>query len=462
MRGYSFGGKMWYSDPNKASTLDDPIPDGEKCPLNTSSNQRNCAVDTDGDGTPNILDLDFDGDGVANTIDLSPFRASATTFGENNPASFIVKGVQQNKPTTVEFQIRPTALTHLSYAFNVLDWPSDNQGQLQRDPKSAVKTFFDMCSLGPNPQNCRMSPDDNGNIRLVPMLEIRVPGSNSGLPSQHELNAFGGIAVRTLDSSGVQVAYLPLQVVNEPHTDARVAFYGKMLYRPGSTWGGAHQMRLVWLVSMLVDVCQEAKGAICTSYTTDGVDYHNQIQTVFTYYDDFKLTALNVREDNGTDVMVAYEDPAVDNDLNNDFALTALSNGLDVAFFTGRDCDSVINGSCISDGKPDLTVGGRGVGAPTIASRFDRVQNGGVPAVQRWSIPEHPARGKSYLRISRSSDRDAGANQYTIHPEPIHFALERRPHPLRPRSCMHARSASEPPTSRSKALVRRSSGAATR
>src|SRR3990172_2417607 len=381
VRGFSFGGKTWYTDPNKASTLDDTVPDGQRCPLNPSTNQRNCAVDTDGDGTPDVLDRDFDGDGVPNDVDLSPFRANATTFGEKNAFSLVINGLQQNKPTYVEFQIRPITSTHLTYAFNVLDWPSDKQGQVQRDPNSTVKTFFDVCVRDGSPQNCRMSPDDNGDIRLIPMLEIRVPGVNN-LPSQDELNTFGGISLRPLDS-GDRVAYVPLQVVNEPDSDARVAFYGKMLYRPGSTWGGAHQVRLVWLGRMLVGHSQELKGATCKSYVKDGVDYHNQIQTVFTYYDDFKLTALNVREDHGADFAIAYEDPSVDSDLNNDFALTALSNGLDVAFLTGRNCDSVINGSCVGDAKPDLTVSGRGVGAPTIAGRFDRLQNGGGSGGQR-------------------------------------------------------------------------------
>lgn len=394
--GFSFGGKTWYTDPNQISTLKDNVLDGLKCPLNTGTGQHDCAVDTDGDGTPDALDRDSDGDGVPNQIDLSPLRTSPATFGKDNPVSLVVNGLQPNKPTSVEFQIRPTTDAHLYQALNVLDWADgDHQGQIQRDDdyKDAngerIKTFFDACANGTGSATpCALSPDANGDIRLVPMLEIRVPAASTILPSQAELNALGGIVVQKPDSTGTRVVYVSLQMVNEPNTDARVAFYGKMLYRPGSTWGGAQQVRLVWLVSMLVDVCQEAKGAICTSYKdANGVDYHNQIQTVHTYYDDFKLTALNVREDSGSDVALAYEDPAVDSDLNDDFALTALAGGLDAVFLTGRDCDSLINGVCVSNGRTDITVSGRGVGAPRIVDRFDRLQNSGVSDILRWQIP---------------------------------------------------------------------------
>ena len=43
--------------------------------------------------------------------------------------------------------------------------------------------------------------------------------------------------------------------------------------------------------------------------------------------------------------------------------------------------------TCYGDGQPDLTVNGRGVNAPTIAGRLDRLQNAGVPSVQRWGLP---------------------------------------------------------------------------
>ena len=162
-----------------------------------------------------------------------------------------------------------------------------------------------------------------------------------------------------------------------------------MLYQPTTTTEDPDRVRLVWLVQMLVDQCQVFEGINCKSYIdpVTGADMHNQMQVVQTYYEDWTLTGLNVREDHGTDYAIVYEDPAVDSDHDADDALTALSHGLDTVFLSARDCETLVNEKCQGDGKPDLTVNGRGEGAPTIASRFDRLLNAGVPITQRWSIP---------------------------------------------------------------------------
>ena len=175
---------------------------------------------------------------------------------------------------------------------------------------------------------------------------------------------------------------MPLNLVLEPDTEDRVAFYGKMLYKPGTSWGAAQQVRLVWVVQMLVDVCAEYDGGLCVSYET-----HNEVQPVQSYYDDWKLTALNVREDRGTEFAIVYEDPTAPNLPDPDTVLIPLSVDLDAVFLAARDCDAVVDETCVSDGKPDLTVNGRALNAPTIAQRLDRLQNGGVSDDERWSLP---------------------------------------------------------------------------
>jgi hypothetical protein len=84
-----------------------------------------------------------------------------------------------------------------------------------------------------------MSPDANGDIRLVPLLEIRAAGPNSHFAPAHEPAAFGGISVRPLENSGGRVAYVPLQMVTEPN------------YSPGS---GQHQRRVLRQRRLLLDV----------------------------------------------------------------------------------------------------------------------------------------------------------------------------------------------------------------
>ncbi len=385
--GFTFGGQRWYGDPQKASTLDDTVLDGQKCLTFPT------CPDSDGDGTPNIADRDIDNDGVPNNTDLSPFKAGSQTFGRGTPMNLTINGLTPNAPTYVEFQLRPTNPDRLWYAFNVLNWPAgDHRGQVLRDVRGVndAQTFFDVCvqnavAQGNDPNTvCSMSPDDNGDIKFVPMLEIQTAYYNNNLPSDADLQQFGGISVRRLSASSYspKAVYVPLNLVVEPNTEDRVAFYGKMLYKPGTNWGTAQQVRLVWVVQMLVDVCAEYDGGLCVSYDT-----HNAIQPVHTYYDDWKLTALNVREDRGTDFAVVYEDPTAPNLPAPDTVLVPLSVDLDGVFLAARDCDTFVNGTCYGDGLPDLTVTGRGVNAPTIAQRLDRLQNGGVSATARWGLP---------------------------------------------------------------------------
>ena len=145
--------------------------DGQKC-LSFPA-----CPDSDGDGTPDIADRDIDGDGVPNNVDLSPFKAGSATFSRSTPLALTINGLAANTPTYVEFQVRPTNQDRLWYAFNVLDWPSgDAKGQIQRAERGVndPQTYFDVCvqaavANGKDPNTvCTMSPDDNGDIKLMP------------------------------------------------------------------------------------------------------------------------------------------------------------------------------------------------------------------------------------------------------------------------------------------------------
>ena len=119
---------------------------------------------------------------------------------------------------------------------------------------------------------------------------------------------------------------------------SRVAFYGKMLYWPWMSWGNAHQVRLVWLVQGLVDVCKEDgyENGVCVDY-----EKKNDQQLLHTYFDDWTLTGLNVREDHGVETAFVYEDPAVDDDLETDDMLYALAHSLEYTFLAARDSDGI-------------------------------------------------------------------------------------------------------------------------
>ncbi len=79
----------------------------------------------------------------------------------------------------VEFQLRPENADHLWYSQNVLDWPEgDLQGNIQ---DADGKTFYDVDSTTPP------SPNANGDVRMVPMLEIRFANAAGNLPPAADL-----------------------------------------------------------------------------------------------------------------------------------------------------------------------------------------------------------------------------------------------------------------------------------
>jgi len=155
--GFFINDRWWYGDPLLSDTNNDGLPDGLEWNL-----------DTDSDSTPDLYDDDNDGDGVPDAYDLSPFERRTAVFARSQPLEFSVNGFTPDRYLSVEYQLRPTNPNHLWYALTTRDWPRDEEGQMQdRDGK----TFLDV-----NPDS--MHPQDAyGDVRLVPMLEIEIPGT---------------------------------------------------------------------------------------------------------------------------------------------------------------------------------------------------------------------------------------------------------------------------------------------
>ena len=186
-------------------------------------------------------------------------------------------------------------------------------------------------------------------------------------------------------TTGTLAAYVPLQLVADSTGDNAVAFYGRMFYQAANTWGAAHDVRLVWMVQMLNDVCARYEDNICAEYGD-----LNQLQVIQTYPDDWFLSGLHVTEEHQADIALIYEDPTVTPGVAGAPAdydmpyyadtLYGLLNGLDQSFLAGR-CDKTnADGTCAADGQRDMTV-------ETIASRFNHATNGGVSATDRWNLP---------------------------------------------------------------------------
>src|SRR5262249_22975548 len=161
-------------------------------------------------------------------------------------------------------------------AFNVLDWPDkDSAGQVQ---DIDGKTFADLAGG----QGRTPAINDNfGDMKLIPMLEIRIPGPVTNLPPQSDLTPYN-ISVQNFNADGsVKLVYVPLNLVTDAQSGQRVAFNGRMRYLPSGNWPAPQQIRLVWVVQALVDLpCDKrAPNAAQQGCAADGY-LHNIPQVV--------------------------------------------------------------------------------------------------------------------------------------------------------------------------------------
>ncbi len=388
--------------PPTQNSNNDGLNDGAECAEKAVdedelSPEDNACEDSDGDNTPDIFDHDNDDDLVPDRVDISPFtvvfQEDGSPFDSQNPLQIQVDALQSDLPVFLDIQLRPQDEDHIWYALNVLDWPSgDEDGQIMRQAGNH-STFEDVDDPADNASN--------GDMRLIPMLEIQIPykdGHYANLPVlenapartpdldldewlDREALSDYGISVRLMNDDGDLVAYAPLNLVEDETGGDRVAFGGRMFYWPtntgedGSTdWGNTQQARVVWLVQMLADyVCtadQDEDGEC-----TEGEWVTDNPQIVRGYDEDWYLTGLSVREDHGLELAIAYEDPAEepsDEDRQYDDWLWALAHGLDQTFLSGRDEDG--------DGERDITI-------DEIYARFDNRANGSTSDEERWGIP---------------------------------------------------------------------------
>ncbi len=432
--GFDLGGRRWYLDPLSPDGDRDGLSDGVECPdlsLNSAANQGITAKalfdalkganppkcrDTDKDGVPDVWDEDSDNDGVPDAQDLGP----TTVIGEPNPTGAVrgfanqtfdlkLENQTANKPILVEFQLRPVMTTHLWYSLNVLDWPGgDRDGQVQR--------VFDT-KFGAS------GKDANGDMRLIPMLEIEIPPDASagrydgnlpikpgytaaitaGTPitawlDTNQTNAFG-MVVRKKDNSGTLLVYVPANVVRDRfgagnrNNSRPVAFSATMFYKPSSgSFGATHKVRLAWLVQALTDYCDTSSAPADAKYDDwcrGTAHWVSATSIIHTYYDDWYLTGLSVRQDYGMAVGVVFEDPATaraqsgfNKDTYYEDKLWLLAKNLDKSFMSAR---------TNSAGALDMSI-------DTIKQRFDKDSNGSIPSGddRLWGLPKDAFRVKSF------------------------------------------------------------------
>lgn len=529
VQGFYYNNQRLYLDPGNPDTNGDGQADGVEClelqSLAATSPVPTVTCDTDADGAVNLLDDDDDGDGVPDSVDLSPSYslnrlqhryAGGNGFNGDNPLSLDLQGLQNGYPVVVDFQLRPVTPTHLSFAFNVLDWPTDAGGQVQH-----VKGTTFANTDNPDLLNTQDPRAANGDMRVNPLLEIEISGTQAPLPlttpaitvttgggitatvafrqqssdvvvdftlppgtysadlftgacpetlggtarwtvsdgdqktmtatqlaniadgtrrlglydGSGQFQSCGllgnvingpytdkmidagalepyGVSVREKNAAGTLLAYVPLNIVPDEGGSGRVAFTARVPYRPNSnaTWASPQKVRMLWAIQVLTDECDAAGFEPAGTAITDTVEYASQLNTwcldpahrtpdelqvVQTYYDDWYLTGLDVREDRQVDVAIAWQQPVAGEDNNAQDKLWQLARGLQSVFVPGRDCEDDIadNGIdydpvtqlCRDDGKRDLVVAARDNGNTTIEGRFGAGSSATI--TQTWGIP---------------------------------------------------------------------------
>ncbi len=404
-------GQRWYLDPLAADSNDDGRVDTMECPdlidLDHEGNPvtpaGSACANLDGDAVPDAFDFDDDDDGVPDRVDSAPaFTGAGQT---RSHLELDLEGLAADQPLLVDLEIVPADRDHLWLIDNVVDWPTgDTRGHIQRITDT---TFADLITGTAGPSA------DEGDVLVSPRLEIVIPS-----PASNTANPSGGLPVDpsfggsiatssldqwldtdSLDDYGVQATqledgtiqvYAPLVAIEDEVGDAKVAFGGRIPYFPSvDDWGEAHEIRLAWIITALVDGCDteglEESGLDYEAYCAQPENLITDTQVVQQYHEDFQLSGLTVREERGADAALVGQ-ATVDGDL--DEYIWQLALGLQTSFLAGAQID---------DDADDL--GDRRFAIDEI-ERFDSASTLADGAAERWGIP------KSALTVATFSAAD--------------------------------------------------------
>lgn len=170
------GDKDWYLNPEERDTDLDGQIDSAECPERVGGNSAGICRDTDGDLIPDVFDTDDDNDGVPTVNDESSYVVSDLVYSEQNPLKLSISNLD-SQPVFINYQIIPTNPKHLTFALNVLDWPTgDTDGQIQRISDTTYSDSMTANQVSADPRS------QYGDMRLIPMVEIKLTGDTYPFP----------------------------------------------------------------------------------------------------------------------------------------------------------------------------------------------------------------------------------------------------------------------------------------
>jgi hypothetical protein len=275
--GFDYAGKHWTSDPLKADSNGDGVLDIFEWSKDLTPNGLAPSVDIDGDGTPNLWDEDDDNDGVPDAQDLSPLARSDYTTTLN----LSTEGSGFSGYEYIQIQVQPQITDHLRYSTTALDWPMDDEGQVQ---------------------DLDLSTED---LRLTPFLLV----TTNVQPRADLAEKYGYSSWQSGEDYVLLVPLVPVGVGG-----AVEAFSAKVAYGPGQTADIQWQAEMVWMAQMQVD-------------RSESWSISTQTRLLHQYQDSFRLTGLDVTKDQGYEAAVLGTPDYVD-----DLRLFRLLLGLNDVF----------------------------------------------------------------------------------------------------------------------------------
>ncbi|HZW04563.1 MAG TPA: hypothetical protein VFF68_11595, partial [Anaerolineaceae bacterium] len=176
IRPFYAGDKDWYLNAEERDTDMDGQLDGAECSERSNGTAGICR-DTDSDHIPDAFDPDDDNDGIPTVYDESPYVLSSQVYSSASPLKLSIDGVEVGKSTYINYQFIPTNEKHLTYTLSVLDWPTkDTDGQIQRVSDTVFANNMTSGQVAQDPRS------QFGDMRLIPMVEIKMPGSSIPFP----------------------------------------------------------------------------------------------------------------------------------------------------------------------------------------------------------------------------------------------------------------------------------------
>ncbi|NLG26548.1 MAG: hypothetical protein GX557_01470, partial [Chloroflexi bacterium] len=243
-------GTHWDSDPLQPDSNDDGNLDTLEWASSLATNGQATSADLDNDGIPNLWDDDDDGDAVPDAHDLSPFAVSDYAVELNLSTVGDASGGHE----FIEVQLQPMDVSHLRYTTTALDWPEDDEGNIQ-----------DL--------NDWSSQDD---LRLTPFLIVTTNvAPDATLAEKYGFRSW-------VDGNGDVIIMAPLLPVQDG--GAIHSYYAKIAYAPSQTADIQWHAEMVWMADMLSD---QYEGSTVTT----------RIDTLHEYQDAFRVTGLEVTKD---------------------------------------------------------------------------------------------------------------------------------------------------------------------